>query len=562
MVAIAVFATAIAVITVGLTEPPIVDGASQSLQASAQIEATRIETVLREARFAAFRVGGMSELRALVDGTPDADLNDKLAMTGPELASIALVDGSDIVVSTTEAPRIDPELIARATDTLVWGDAYLDDAGRPRLPLALPVLRERGDAYTLVAEMDMIPIQELLLAYEEAGETTESHMAQLLSDGSAEFITPLRFDQDAAFTRRFPTTTELPMMQALTGTETVLIGVEDYRGVPSLLALQRVEPVGWGLVVKVDEAEGLAAIRQLRVISAAAVAIAIVGMMLAIWYGLRGYERRIANITTMATSVRDGQLGHRVNDQGSDELSLIARSFDEAADFLENTIANRNAFVASVSHELRTPLTGVVGLASAMADPTFEMDEQELRETAAIVAEQGRELSTLVDDLLTSARVEAGSMEINTEMFNPVTAVELCLSEIPDFEATIDTSDLPLTVKADAHRTQQILRNLMTNAHRYGGPNKRIEISGTAAFVRISVIDDGEGVPSGSEERIFAPFERAHAQSGVTGSVGLGLKISRDLARLMDGELVYRRVNNTTTFDLALPTSDEPPRPL
>ena len=113
MVAIAVFATAIAVITVGLTEPPIVDGASQSLQASAQIEATRIETVLREARFAAFRVGGMSELRALVDGTPDADLNDKLAMTGPELASIALVDGSDIVVSTTEAPRIDPELIAR-----------------------------------------------------------------------------------------------------------------------------------------------------------------------------------------------------------------------------------------------------------------------------------------------------------------------------------------------------------------------------------------------------------------------------------------------------------------
>ncbi len=120
----------------------------------------------------------------------------------------------------------------------------------------------------------------------------------------------------------------------------------------------------------------------------------------------------------------------------------------------------------------------------------------------------------------------------------------------------------PARAWADATRVRQILRNLLTNAFRYGGNSVEISVRHLNGSVRITVSDDGPGIPVGDREQIFQPYQRAHNATGQPASVGLGLTISRQLARLMGGDLTYRHEEGRSSFDLALPpTRPETPGP-
>lgn len=100
---------------------------------------------------------------------------------------------------------------------------------------------------------------------------------------------------------------------------------------------------------------------------------------------------------------------------------------------------------------------------------------------------------------------------------------------------------------------RQILRNLVANALTYGGHRIHIasQVSDDAGHIRVS--DNGDGMPEKDQERIFAPYERAHDPGTQPGSLGLGLAISRSLAQMMKGDLTYSRCDGWTTFDLCLP---------
>ena len=107
---------------------------------------------------------------------------------------------------------------------------------------------------------------------------------------------------------------------------------------------------------------------------------------------------------------------------------------------------------------------------------------------------------------------------------------------------------------ADGARVRQILRNLLGNASRYGGPTIEVGIERHNGSIRLWVADDGPGIAAGDRDRIFEPFERGHHLPGVPASVGLGLTVSRQLARAMGGELVYRD-EGRTCLELVLPAS-------
>jgi signal transduction histidine kinase len=111
----------------------------------------------------------------------------------------------------------------------------------------------------------------------------------------------------------------------------------------------------------------------------------------------------------------------------------------------------------------------------------------------------------------------------------------------------------------DPARVRQVLRNLLVNALRYGGEHIRITATADGPVVRVEVADDGDGVPPGCEQRIFDAYEQAQGGSQQSGSMGLGLGISRDLTRLMGGDLTYRRHNAETIFELTLPAADDEP---
>ncbi len=98
-----------------------------------------------------------------------------------------------------------------------------------------------------------------------------------------------------------------------------------------------------------------------------------------------------------------------------------------------------------------------------------------------------------------------------------------------------------------------MIRNLLTNSFRYGGDRVRLELRGGEGESRVLVVDNGDGVPEADREAIFEPYRRAGDGSGPAGSIGLGLSVSRKLARLMGGDLTYCLDEGESTFELTLP---------
>lgn len=121
---------------------------------------------------------------------------------------------------------------------------------------------------------------------------------------------------------------------------------------------------------------------------------------------------------------------------------------------------------------------------------------------------------------------------------------------------TLERPDRPVIAMADRARLRQIVRNLLTNAFRYGGSQVSLAVAAENGSALLSVTDDGSGLSPDEWERIFEPYYRAHSRGTVTGSIGLGLSVSKRLAEAMDGSLGYRFEDGLSIFELALPSAE------
>jgi signal transduction histidine kinase len=226
-----------------------------------------------------------------------------------------------------------------------------------------------------------------------------------------------------------------------------------------------------------------------------------------------------------------------------------------------------------MSHELRTPLNAIsgytelltLGLRGPITDPQrFDLDR---------IRRANQHLMGLVTDVLNFARLDAGRVEFH------VTAVELA-TVLEDLEPLIQpqlaakklayshdgclshSPDRQHCIRADAEKVRQILLNLLTNAVKFtdsgGSVAVNCETDARAGVVRISVSDTGRGIPPDQLERIFEPFVQVdrHRTHESQQGVGLGLSISRDLARAMGGDLsASSALRQGSTFTLVLPAA-------
>jgi PAS domain S-box-containing protein len=235
--------------------------------------------------------------------------------------------------------------------------------------------------------------------------------------------------------------------------------------------------------------------------------------------------------------------------------NVLAAAVDRARAYarLEELLRSKDAFVASVSHELRTPLTVVSGMALELNERWRHLEEDELGEFTAMLVEQSQDMADLIEDLLVAARANIGNVSVVKEPVELDRQVRSVLASTSAPEGRTLTADLRAgIVDADPIRVRQIVRNLLTNAIRYGGPNIRVEMSSTAGAHVVEVIDDGSGIPSKDRDRVFVAYERAHHTKGQPESVGLGLTVSRTLAEAMGGSLTYR-FDGGSIFRLELP---------
>lgn len=217
----------------------------------------------------------------------------------------------------------------------------------------------------------------------------------------------------------------------------------------------------------------------------------------------------------------------------------------------------KTELLATVSHELRTPLASVMGFAQLLRDDTAQLTEEDRTEAIRSIAEQSFDLAALIDDLLIAARHQIGELSVSAVRTNLRAQVAQVLENWDHrVAANIQLVGEAPPVSADPTRVRQIVRNLLSNAVRYGGPDIRVQLTSNGARSSIEVRDNGAGIPSESGERIFDPFVRVPSDQPNPASVGLGLAVSRDLARLMDGDLTYRRDRAETVFELELPLVD------
>jgi signal transduction histidine kinase len=165
-------------------------------------------------------------------------------------------------------------------------------------------------------------------------------------------------------------------------------------------------------------------------------------------------------------------------------------------------------------------------------------------------------VAVLIEDLLVAAKAEAGTLQVETHSVDLVAQTSQVLEGLdPIRVAAIGVNAEPCTAIADPSRTRQIIRNLVTNAFRYGGPDIEIHVRRSGGRCRLAVSDNGIGVAPEDEERIFEAFQRSSTRPAVADSVGLGLPISRLLSELMEGELTYERSGGRSVFALDLPAA-------
>ena len=230
---------------------------------------------------------------------------------------------------------------------------------------------------------------------------------------------------------------------------------------------------------------------------------------------------------------------------------------EEAEAQLREMLRSKDRFVETIAHELRTPLAAVVGFAQVLQEEGSGLSPDDRAEMMRMLIDGGLDLTNIVDDLLVAAKAEAGTLTVaRVRVDLRAQATQVLENWGQEATGQIEFTGPTVHTIGDPARVRQILRNLISNALRYGGEQIQISVDSDASTGQVMVIDNGVGVPPEEQEAIFEPYRRAHNTPSLTASMGLGLSISRQLAQLMDGDLTYRRDPGKSIFALTLPIGD------
>lgn len=181
------------------------------------------------------------------------------------------------------------------------------------------------------------------------------------------------------------------------------------------------------------------------------------------------------------------------------------------------------------------------------------MTDDEAYELLAHIRRESVEVANIGEDLLVAARADLGRIRVDSKPVDLVRETRTGLESWRQGElAHVDVAGSVPLVSGDPARVRQIVRNLLTNAVKYGGGDIRLEVGLRDGLGYIEVSDDGPGVSDDRIEEIFEPYVRAHTREGTTASLGLGLAIARRLAQAMGGDLTYEHSGGRTRFRLSL----------
>src|SRR3954470_7900410 len=295
---------------------------------------------------------------------------------------------------------------------------------------------------------------------------------------------------------------------------------------------------------------------RLLVASVVALLVALVGG----WLVASRIARRVRRLANAARDPAAGPHRDPLPVDSEDELGRLTRAFNEMQEQLSRVDRARREVIANASHELRTPIFSLGVFVELLQDE--QLDQATRDEFLSTMAEQVERLQKLAVDLLDLSRLDAGSIDLNSE---GVDLADLAGAVAAEFkpavvshgtELEVRVPDEPVRALCDRERAMQIMRILLDNALRHTPEGTSVTViagrdNGTA---ELAVADKGPGVAPASHTQVFERFYTADAARGS----GLGLAIAKELAERMDGRITLNSRPGRTVFKLTLPISDDP----
>lgn len=313
------------------------------------------------------------------------------------------------------------------------------------------------------------------------------------------------------------------------------------------------EARGVFVVVNFLESERSAIDDDLRVQALVVAGVVAIAMGIA-WFTAGRLLRPLREVTETARTITETDLSKRIPVESADEVGQLATTFNEMLDRLEVAFAAQRAFVDDAGHELRTPITVIMGQLELMGD-----DPEDRARTLAVVDDELARMARIVEDLLLLAKAEqADFVQVEpVELSDFTTEVLMKARTLGDRDWRLDDCATG-TADLDPQRLTQAVLNLARNAVEHTEPGTVVGIGSrwSPGSIHLWVRDEGPGIPSDEQERIFDRFSRGRNARRRSEGAGLGLAIVRAVAGGHGGRVeLTSDVGLGARFELVLPTA-------
>jgi signal transduction histidine kinase/DNA-binding response OmpR family regulator len=515
----------------------------------------------------------------------------------PHFASVFVVDADGVMLVNSLDPGIVGQgfrhrdyyqgvLISRSP--YISPVPYIGAATKvPTMAVASPLLNSRGDLVGLIAGTFTLEHLSELLAPARAA--TANGEGQRVGQGEVYLVSP----SGIILAHTDPSKRTAQVSKADAGSREALAGRRgsitwtDESGETRFGVFAPLPEIGWGLVYTRPSPSWLFVTPYLLSGLLVSLLVILIAAAVAGTLAARHLSRPILDLQEAASRLRDGEFTARLPEARRDELGDLAIAFNQMASTLqglyanlEATVAERTAalkttnlelarasqvkseFLARMSHDLRTPLNAVIGFADLLfTGQAGSLDDKQQRYLGHI-ANAGRHLLTLINDIMDLTRVEAGKLEIHPE---PCPVPLLLEETLAMFRTQAQAKRITLAVEiasavgdlmADRIRLQQILYNLLSNAVKFTSEGGMVTITARQIGLEVELVvrDTGIGIPPEDHQRIFEAYRQAGTSSARQKGTGLGLAITKRLVELHGGSIrVESAPGQGSTFIVRLP---------